>query len=108
MLCIPKANHKKLVDDCFPAAKALVGAAPEYRPNSNELGRLCYYAQSKPAKLVKVGRLIAARASSDSRALQSGGGNERHKAGLMMTLFVLRELVSSCLLYTSPSPRDRG
>lgn len=109
MLCIPKANHKKLVDDCFPAAKALVGAAPEYRPNSNELGRLCYYSQSKPAKLVKVGRLIAARASSDSRALQSGGGNERHKAGLMMTLFVLRELVSSCktsLVYLAPAAQS--
>ena len=58
MLCIPKANHKKLVDDCYPTSKALVNAAPEYRPNANELGRLVYYAQCKPAKLSKVGRLL--------------------------------------------------
>lgn len=95
MLCIPKANHKKLFEDCYPAAKALAGTAPEYRPNANELGRLCYYAQSKPAKLIKVGRLLTVRAVAECRAFRAAP-TEKAKATLMITLGILKELVASC------------
>lgn len=57
-MCIPKSNHRKLVDECYPAPKALANIGPEYRPNSNELSRLAYYAANKPAKLVKVGQFL--------------------------------------------------
>lgn len=104
MLCIPKANHKKLVDDCYPPPKAIAGSAPEYRPNSNEMGRLSYYAQSKPAKLLKIGKVIDARAVSEARAFQ-GAPNDRNKAQLMITLAVLKELVSQShgLVYLAPT-----
>lgn len=105
MLCIPKSNHKKLVDDCYPAPKALAATAPEYRPNSNELGRLCYYAQNKPAKLTKVGHLLAARSTVERNAMRSVP-NDRVKAGLMLTIGILKELVASSpggLTYLAPT-----
>ncbi|PKI82299.1 Efr3p [Malassezia vespertilionis] len=94
MLCIPKSNHKKLVEDCYPASKALESTAPEYRPNSNELGRLCYYAARKPAKLTKVGHLLAVRIALDARSLRSVR-TEKIKAALMITLGILKELAAT-------------
>ncbi|WFD44819.1 plasma membrane localization protein [Malassezia psittaci] len=104
MLCIPQVNHQKLVKECYPANKALGQAAPEYRANSNELGRLSYYAQFKPAKLTKVGRLLSARATSDKLAWVAGG-NQRNKAGLMITLAIVRDLIEASpngLTYLAP------
>lgn len=105
MLCIPQVNHQKLVKECYPAPKALAQAAPEYRPNANELGRLCYYAQYKPAKLTKVGRLLTARATADKVALRAGA-NARSKASLMITLGITKELVGASpngLTYAAPA-----
>ncbi|CBQ72418.1 conserved hypothetical protein [Sporisorium reilianum SRZ2] len=96
-MCIPKSNHKKLVDDCYPAPKALVTAAPEYRPNSNELGRLTYYAQNKPAKLTKVATLLDAKAQADARAAKgSGPAADKGKASLMITLAIIKNLLTEC------------
>lgn len=72
-MCIPKQNHKKLVEDCYPVPKALVNAGPEFRPNSNELSRLAYYATNKPAKLTKVGNLLQTRATAEARAAKGTG-----------------------------------
>ncbi|WFD36430.1 plasma membrane localization protein [Malassezia cuniculi] len=94
MKFLPKSHHKKLFDDCYPPPKALDATAPEYRPNSNELSRLCYYALNKPAKLAKVGALLIARSAQDSRAI-SGSSNLRPKAGLMLTLSILQELADT-------------
>lgn len=105
MFCIPQLNHQKLVTECYPAPKALAGTAPEYRPNSNELGRLSYYAKYKPAKLSKVGRLLAARATADKTALRTSA-NPRSKAGLMITLGIVQELVDASpggLTYLAPA-----
>ncbi|WFD32046.1 plasma membrane localization protein [Malassezia sp. CBS 17886] len=107
MLCIPKPNHKKLVDDCYPTPKALPATAPEYQPNSNELSRLCYYAQNKPAKLAKVGRLLAVRTRTEAGAMRTVP-NERVKAGMMLTLAILKELVGTSpegLTYLAPYAR---
>lgn len=105
MLCIPKQNHKKLVEECYPAKKALAQVAPEYSPNSNELGRLVYYAQSKPAKLTKVGRVLVEHATSETRAYRAGNF-EKAKSLLMITLSILKELVASCkgsMAYLAPT-----
>ncbi|TKY86465.1 hypothetical protein EX895_004614 [Sporisorium graminicola] len=96
-MCIPKSNHKKLVDDCYPAPKALVTSAPEYRPNSNELGRLTYYAQNKPAKLTKVSTLLDSKAQADARAAKgSGPAADKGKAGLLITLAIIKNLLTEC------------
>lgn len=96
-MCIPKSNHKKLVDDCYPAPKALLTSAPDYRPNSNELGRLTYYAQNKPAKLTKVGNLLESKAQADARSAKgSGPAADKGKAGLMITLAITKNLLTEC------------
>ena len=96
-MCIPKSNHKKLVDDCYPVPKALATSGPEYRANSNELGRLTYYAQNKPAKLTKVGNLLESKAQADARAAKgSGPAADKGKASLMITLAITKELLTEC------------
>lgn len=96
-MCIPKSNHKKLVDDCYPPPKALASSAPEYRPNSNELGRLTYYAQNKPAKLTKVGSLLESKANADARSAKASGvAADKAKAGLMITLAITKNLLAEC------------
>lgn len=94
MLFLPKSHHKKLFDDCYPPPKAIAATAPEYRPNANELSRLCYYAHNKPAKLAKVGALVVARSAADTRGL-SGSSSDRAKAGIMLTLSVVQELATT-------------
>lgn len=91
MLLLPKSHHRKLFDDCYPPPKALPTTAPEYRPNANELSRLAYYAQNKPAKLAKVGALLITRSASDAHGMNSSHP-DRAKAGLMLTLAITREL----------------
>lgn len=96
-MCIPKSNHKKLVDDCYPAPKALLTSAPEYRPNSNELGRLTYYAENKPAKLTKVGNFLESKAQASSAAAKgSGAAADKGKATLMITLGITKNLLTEC------------
>ena len=91
MLLLHKSHHRKLFDDCYPPPKALPATAPEYRPNANELSRLAYYAQNKPAKLAKVGALLIARSARDAQGINSSH-SDRAKASLMLTLAITREL----------------
>lgn len=91
MLCIPTPNHRALVTGCYPPPKKLAGVE---KPNSNELGKLVYYAQSKPAKLSKVGKVLEERAASDARNVPSGG--EKSRCGLLITLAILKNLVTDC------------
>ncbi|KAN0064609.1 plasma membrane localization protein [Thecaphora frezii] len=96
-MCFPKSNHKKLVDECYPVPKALATSGPEFRPNSNELSRLAYYGNNKPAKLAKVGGVLENRAAADARATKgSGAAADKGKTGLMITLSITRELLTEC------------
>lgn len=79
MLCIPKSNHKKLIDECYPPNKLLSGIGPEYKANSNELSRLCHYGNRKPAKLTKVGNVLQQRAESEAKGV-TGLGQSSDKA----------------------------
>lgn len=78
-MCIPKSNHKKLIDECYPAPKTLATSGPDYKANGNELSRLAYYANRKPAKLQKVGKVLEQRASADAKGV-SGSGQASDKA----------------------------
>ncbi|CAO1632704.1 unnamed protein product [Sympodiomycopsis kandeliae] len=102
MICIPTPNHRKLVQDCYPPPKKLAGTE---NPNSNELGKLVYYAKTKPAKLTKVGKLLEARAATDSRSLTQ----EKSRCGLLITLSILKSLIQECpndVTYISKSAQD--
>lgn len=88
MLCIPKANHQKLIDECYPPSKMLAGLGPDYKPNGNELSRLCHYANRKPAKLTKVGNKLQTRAASESKGV-TGTGQSSDKAKGYVNLILL-------------------
>ena len=61
---------------------------------------------------VDAGRQIQSPASAGSRGLskttQFTNNPTQMKMGESITMEDMKSLISSCLLYTSPSPRDRG
>ncbi|PWN39041.1 hypothetical protein IE81DRAFT_56863 [Ceraceosorus guamensis] len=110
-MCFPKSNHKTLIDSCFPPPKALGGSGPEYKANSNELSRLAYYANSKPAKLTKVFSNLSDKANAFAKGLAgaTGAKADNNKGGLMLTLAIVKSLVTDCkshLSYFASSAQD--
>lgn len=72
-MCIPKSNHKSLIETCYPVPKSLGAAGPDFKPNSNELSRLAYYANTKPAKLTKVASVLLAKGQGYAKGLGGSG-----------------------------------
>ncbi|UZJ51966.1 hypothetical protein CBS101457_001286 [Exobasidium rhododendri] len=96
-MCIPKSNHKTLINECYPPAKLLGGIGPEYKANSNELSRLTHYANRKPAKLTKVGSVLQQKAASEAKGVTGTGLNsEKAKGALMVTLAITKDLIVEC------------
>ncbi|KDN38791.1 hypothetical protein K437DRAFT_259290 [Tilletiaria anomala UBC 951] len=107
-MCIPKSNHRNLVDTCYPAPKALANIGPDYRPNGNELSRLAYYASNKPAKLLKVGQYLehSKVRPAAKRVTGSGKTSDAAKSSLMVSLAITKTLIVECkqsLNYLLPS-----
>ncbi|SPO26151.1 related to Protein EFR3 [Ustilago trichophora] len=77
-MCLPKSNHKKLVDDCYPVPKAL--------------------ATSEQTRKAHQGRnLLESKAQTDAKAVKgSGPAADKGKAGLMITLAITKELLTEC------------
>lgn len=97
MLCIPKANHRAMVDECYPPPKSLASIGPEYKANSNELSKLTYYANRKPEKLTKVGKYLETKASTESKGVSgSGQAADKAKGSLMVTLAITKDLITEC------------
>ncbi|QRV87898.1 hypothetical protein RhiJN_15916 [Ceratobasidium sp. AG-Ba] len=87
--CIPsKPNHLKLVLACYPSNP--LSAAPEFKPNAQELSKLSYYATNRPGKLAKLADVFEKRATEEAR--RAGGGNQKSRQEL--TLFSSAVLVS--------------
>ncbi|KAJ1935524.1 plasma membrane localization protein, partial [Linderina macrospora] len=76
-------KHATLIEKCFPAERL-----SESTPNSNELSYLVYYAQSKPAKLAKVGAYLAKRAKKDLQ--------RRRRGDVIVGLRIFDELLEEC------------
>ena len=70
-------NHVQLIAACYPPNAALLTSGPEYRPNSQELSRLTYYASNRPGKIAKLGNELEKRALADSRKAKSGNVRAR-------------------------------
>ncbi|KAJ2348603.1 plasma membrane localization protein [Coemansia sp. RSA 2671] len=77
-------KHATLVEHCFPPEKS----AETVVPNSNELSYLVYYAQSKPAKLAKVGAYLSKRAAKDVQ--------RRRRSEVYVALRIYDALLSAC------------
>ncbi|EUC67410.1 cellular morphogenesis-like protein [Rhizoctonia solani AG-3 Rhs1AP] len=91
--CIPsKPNHLKLVLACYPSNP--LAAAPEFKPNAQELSKLSYYATNRAGKLAKLADVFEKRASDETR--RAGGGNPKARASLLITLAILKQLTTDC------------
>ncbi|KAG6333667.1 hypothetical protein ID866_5425 [Astraeus odoratus] len=88
------SNHVSLIGACYPPSSALVAASPDYRPNSQELSRLTYYAANHPGKIHKVGSELEKRVKAD--CVKAAASNPRARASLLITLAILRELAIEC------------
>ena len=71
------SHHVQLVSACYPPPAALLTAAPEYKPNSQELSRLTYYASNRPGKITKLSTEVKKRAISDARKARTGNTKAR-------------------------------
>ncbi|KZT53297.1 hypothetical protein CALCODRAFT_440295 [Calocera cornea HHB12733] len=87
-------NHVRLIDSCYPHHSALLATAPDYRPNSQELSRLTYYASNRPGKLPKITSYLEKRAKNE--AAKAKYGNAKQKASLLITLAIFRSLTVEC------------
>ncbi|KAJ2787004.1 plasma membrane localization protein [Coemansia interrupta] len=76
-------KHATLIERCFPSEKS-----GETAPNSNELSYLVYYAQSKPAKLTKVGAYLSKRVARDTQKLK--------RTDVLISLRIYDALLDSC------------
>ncbi|KIJ20294.1 hypothetical protein PAXINDRAFT_126974 [Paxillus involutus ATCC 200175] len=87
-------HHVLLVAACYPPSSALPSAGPDYRPNTQELSRLTYYATNHPGKIHKVGAELEKHAKSEcTKTLK---GNPRARASLLITLAILLALATEC------------
>ncbi|KAI6034388.1 hypothetical protein BKA83DRAFT_89793 [Pisolithus microcarpus] len=87
-------NHVALIAACYPPASALLASGPDYRPKSQELSRLTYYAANHPGKINKLGAELEKRVRADCS--KSVTGNLRARASLLVTLAIVRTLAIEC------------
>ncbi|EJD01400.1 uncharacterized protein FOMMEDRAFT_30102 [Fomitiporia mediterranea MF3/22] len=87
-------HHVQLIAACYPPSAALVTAGPEFKPNSQELSRLTYYASNRPGKITKLGSELEKRALTDVR--KASAGNMKARASLLITLNIFKALVQEC------------
>ncbi|KAJ3551342.1 hypothetical protein NM688_g4760 [Phlebia brevispora] len=87
-------NHVQLISACYPPNAALVTAGPEYRPNSQELSRMTYYASNRPGKIHKLASELEKRVRLDCRKAKAG--NIRARASLLITLAIIKALATEC------------
>ncbi|KAI0092076.1 hypothetical protein BDY19DRAFT_928213 [Irpex rosettiformis] len=87
-------NHIQLISACYPPNAALLTAGPDYRPNSQELSRMTYYASNKSGKINKLASELERRVKTDSR--KAKGGNIRARASLLITLAIIKALAIEC------------
>ncbi|KAK6910623.1 hypothetical protein I203_104655 [Kwoniella mangroviensis CBS 8507] len=97
MGCIPCTNLQPEVahlNACYPPSKALLTSGPEYRPLSQDLSKLTYFATNKPSKLARIGEELEKRISKEST--RSSGGYAKYRASLLISLAILRALLTEC------------
>ncbi|KAJ1983870.1 plasma membrane localization protein [Dimargaris verticillata] len=76
-------KHATLIENCYPYP-----VTPDAKPNSNELSYLVYYANSKPAKLAKVGVYL-------ERKIQREVAKKK-TAEVVVSLQIFEALLANC------------
>ncbi|GJE84131.1 hypothetical protein PsYK624_002070 [Phanerochaete sordida] len=87
-------NHVQLISACYPPNAALLTAGPDYRPNSQELSRMTYYASNRPGKINKLASELEKRVRLDCRKAKAG--NIRARSSLLITLAIIKALATEC------------
>jgi hypothetical protein len=104
-------NHVLLVSACYPNNAALLATNAEFKPNSQELSRLTYYAANRPGKINKLGQELEKRTTAEAKKAKAG--NVRMRASvlsstmpaayscqfsrtLLVTLSIFKAVVSEC------------
>ena len=70
-------HHVQLIAACYPPSSALLTSGPEYKPNSQELSRLVYYASNRPGKLAILSNELDKRINADARRAKTGNSRAR-------------------------------
>jgi len=94
MVLLLTPHHAQLIAACYPPSAALLTSAPEYKPNSQELSRLTYYASNRPGKIAKLSGVLQKRVVTDARKAKAG--NLRARASLLISLNIWKALVNEC------------
>lgn len=106
-------NHVQLIAACYPPNANLLTAGPEYRPNSQELSRLTYYASNRPSKITKLTGELERRVRVDCKKARAGNLRARayvcsvlclsrlysqvnFNSTLLITLAILKALATEC------------
>ncbi|KDQ20494.1 hypothetical protein BOTBODRAFT_309207 [Botryobasidium botryosum FD-172 SS1] len=84
-------NHVRLITACYPPP---LTAAPDYRPNPQDLSKLTYYASNRPGKLHKLASELETRARTEAR--RAAGGYVKSRALLLVTLEILKAMTAEC------------
>lgn len=79
------AEEARLLLDCYPPSKQLVpvpnddlkASQENYKPLSQELSRLTYYASNKPGKLNRLGKELEAKTAKEARKAMTGNVKNR-------------------------------
>ncbi|WWC63173.1 uncharacterized protein I303_105773 [Kwoniella dejecticola CBS 10117] len=87
----PEVSH---LNACYPPSKALLTSGPEYRPLSQDLSKLTYFATNKPSKLAKIGEELEKRIAKEST--RSTEGYPKYRASLLISLAILRAVLIEC------------
>ena len=94
-------NHVQLIAACYPPSANLLTSGPEYRPNSQELSRLTYYASNRPGKINKLTGELERRVRVDCKKAQAGNLRARAYVHSLVSVYsTLTWQVSSTLLIT--------
>ncbi len=82
--CFPISQEAQMLKACYPPAKQLPAtSAPlsaddsSYKPLSQELSRLTYYASNKPGKLNRLAEELEERVAKEGRKAKAGYGKHR-------------------------------
>ena len=80
-------NHVQLITACYPPSANLLTSGPAYRPNSQELSRLTYYASNRPGKINKLTGELERRVRVDCKKAQAGNLRARAFVFFLLSLW---------------------
>lgn len=102
--CAPLAEESRLLRDCYPPKKQLPSgpsspsgpatSLEDYKPLSQELSKMTYFATNKPGKLNALARELETRVKKEAKETQAGYPKSR--AMLLISLAILRSLLTEC------------